>query len=273
MKLFYYTNGSFLANLNPLSKLLTPMPVFILLAVINDIWTPLFFIFLTTIILLFLGKIPIKNYLKMAIPILLFSFSILILFLFAAKKEVITGSPILFSIGSFNVYQESLSVGLIIALRLFALMIIWMPFSLTTEPSDLIRSLTQNLKMPYRFCYAVMTGFRFIPMMENEFQTIRSAHKVMGISEKSGILSNFKKTKRYSIPILVNAIRIGERTALSMDGRAFGAFEERTFYKSMYFKRADWIYMSIYWVISALILVILQYAGLMGEIHIFHGFG
>ena len=76
-----------------------------------------------------------------------------------------------------------------------------------------------------------MVAFRFIPMIETEFNVVRSAHKVMGFSDEKGIFSYFNKLKRYSVPLIVNSIRIGSRTALSMDSRAFGAFEERTFFK------------------------------------------
>lgn len=62
-----------------------------------------------------------------------------------------------------------------------------MPFSLTTEPSTFIRSLIQNLNIPYKFSYGVMVAFRFIPMIETEFNVVRSAHKVMGFSDDKGI--------------------------------------------------------------------------------------
>lgn len=116
-----------------------------------------------------------------------------------------------------------------------------------------------------------MVAFRFVPMMETEFNVVKSAHKVMGISDEGGIQSYFEKTKRYSIPLLVNAIRIGERTALSMDGRAFGAFKERTFFDKIEFKKIDLIYIVGFWIISAIILVSLYESGLMGEIGFYFG--
>jgi energy-coupling factor transport system permease protein len=178
---------------------------------------------------------------------------------------------VLFSIGPFNIYQISLYAGSAIALRIYALLILALPFSLTTEPSNFIRSIIQNLNLPYKFSYGVMVAFRFLPMMETEFNVVRSAHKVMGIADESGVRSYFEKTKRYSVPLLVNAIRIGERTALSMDGRAFGAFEERTFFREIEFKKIDWIYIFSFWTVSAIILITLYLTGLMGEIGFYFG--
>lgn len=274
MKFLYYDNNSFLNRLNPLSKIAAPIPIFILLCIINGVWTPVAFIVLNVFIILVLGKVPLNKFLKISIPILLFAFSIFLLFLFVTRKELTMGSPVLFTVGSFNVYQTSVYAGTAIGLRIYALLILALPFTLTTEPSKFIGSLIQNLKLPYRFSYSVLVAFRFLPIMETEFNVVRSAHKVMGISEKKGIRSYYEKTKRYSIPLIVNAIRIGERTALSMDGRAFGAFKERTFFRKIEFKGMDWFYIFSFWIISALILLTLYKFGLMGEVGLYyHSFG
>jgi len=233
---------------------------------VNNIFMPIAFIFLAVFIIIALGKIPFTKFIKISVPILIFSFSILILFLFAARKELVIGSSILFSVGPLNIYQASLYAGLVIALRIYALLILTLPFSLTTEPSDFIRSTIQNLKLPYKFSYGVMVAFRFLPLMETEFNVVRSAHKVMGISDKKGFSSYFEKTKRYGVPLLVNAIRIGERTALSMDGRAFGAFKERTFFRKIEFTKVDWGYMIFFWIISIVIILMIYQTGLMGKI-------
>lgn len=116
-----------------------------------------------------------------------------------------------------------------------------------------------------------MVAFRFIPMIETEFNVVRSAHKVMGFSDEKGIFSYFNKLKRYSVPLIVNSIRIGSRAALSMDSRAFGAFEERTFFKKLKFDRDDWIYVLMYWITGSLIFFIAYKFGLMGEIGFYLG--
>lgn|GEM_PF-1746934 len=271
MKIFFYDNASFLNKLNPLSKIISFFPFLFLICLINEIWIPLAFIVFTALIILTLGKIPIIRFLKISAPISIFSLSIFILFLLAARSDLTAGSPILFSIGSFNIYWTSVYLGLIYAVRIYSLLILALPFSLTTEPSNFIRSLIQNLNIPYKFSYGVMVAFRFIPMIETEFNVVRSAHKVMGFSDEKGIFSYFNKLKRYSVPLIVNSIRIGSRAALSMDSRAFGAFEERTFFKKLKFDRDDLIYVLMYWITGSLIFFIAYKFGLMGEIGFYLG--
>lgn len=271
MKIFFYDNDSFLNRLNPLSKVVTSLPFIFLICLINEIWIPLAFIVFTAFIVLVLGRIPLIRFLKILAPISIFFISIFILFLLASRSDLTVGSPILFSIGEFHFYEYSVRLGLIYAIRIFALLILILPFSLTTEPSTFIRSLIQNLNIPYKFSYGVMVAFRFIPMIETEFNVVRSAHKVMGFSDDKGIFSYINKIKRYSIPLIVNSIRLGGRTALSMDSRAFGAFENRTYFKTLTFNRNDWIYIFAYWIIGLLIFIVAYKFGLMGKIGFYIG--
>lgn len=271
LKIFFYDNDSFLNRLNPLSKVVTSLPFIFLICLINEMWIPLAFIALTAFVVLVLGRIPLLRFLKISAPISIFSVSIFILFLLASRGDLTAGSPILFSIGAINVYASSVRLGLIYAIRIFALLTLILPFSLTTEPSTFIRSLIQNLNIPYKFSYGVMVAFRFIPMIETEFNVVGSAHKVMGFSDDKGFFSYFNKIKRYSIPLVVNSIRIGGRTALSMDSRAFGAFEDRTYFKTLTFNRNDWIYIFAYWIVGLSIFIIAYKFGLMGEIGFYMG--
>ncbi|MBP1946231.1 energy-coupling factor transporter transmembrane component T family protein [Methanobacterium petrolearium] len=271
MKFIYHDNDSFLNRLNPLSTVFAALPFFTLLCFINSIWPPIAFIVLNVFIIFALGKVPLTTFFKLSIPVIILSLSLFVFYLLGARPELTAGSPVLFTIGALNIYQASFMAGVAIALRIYALLLFSFPFVLTTEPSNFIRSLIQNLKIPYRFSYGVLVAFRFVPMMETEFNVIRSAHKVMGISEKKGIQSYFEKIKRYSIPIIVNAIRIGERTALSMDGRAFGAFDERTYFRKMEFKSIDWVYIFSYWSVCTIILLVLYNFGLIGDIGVYYG--
>lgn len=45
-----------------------------------------------------------------------------------------------------------------------------------------------------------------------------------------------------------------ERTALAMDGRAFGALETRTYYKQTTFGPRDYLFVGCFWIISVAIV-------------------
>jgi energy-coupling factor transport system permease protein len=47
------------------------------------------------------------------------------------------------------------------------------------------------------------------------------------------VVDRLAEFRRLAIPLLAAAIRRSERTALAMDARAFGAFADRTYLRSM----------------------------------------
>jgi energy-coupling factor transporter transmembrane protein EcfT len=42
--------------------------------------------------------------------------------------------------------------------------------------------------------------------------------------------------------------------ALAMDARAFGSQEQRTYYHRLRFTRADWLFITAYWLVSGTIV-------------------
>lgn len=106
--------------------------------------------------------------------------------------------------------------------------------------------------------------FRFVPMLHGEHGVIRAAHKVRGVSDKGGLRARYDQMRRYAIPLMATAIRRGERTALAMDGRAFGAFDQRTYCRRLRFTRRDAAFVLGFWLTS--LAIALWRAGLLGPL-------
>lgn len=114
-----------------------------------------------------------------------------------------------------------------------------------------------------------MAAYRFVPMLNFELTVIRAAHKIRGISDRGGLKAKFEQTKRYALPLLSTAIRKAERTALAMDSRAFGAFENRTYYRMQKFTLRDLLFILTFWIIGIVIIVTLKQLGLFGPLLVF----
>ncbi|MGV8146589.1 MAG: energy-coupling factor transporter transmembrane component T family protein [Alkaliphilus sp.] len=269
MKNFYYKQNSFLHRLNPISKMLSTIPLVLLVLFVTDPWTPIIFCLLFALVTVGLGKIPLLHYSKIMLPLVIFSLIFVITYPFLVSVERVTHTPIAFSIGAITVYWGGIVFAIVIALRMCAIIMSALLFSLTTNFSDFIGSLVQQLKVPYKIGYTSMAAFRFIPMLNFELTVIRAAHKIRGISARSGPRSKFQQMKRYTVPLLSTAIRKAERTALAMDSRAFGAFENRTYYRVLKFKSSDFIYVIAFWILGASIVVLLREFGLFGNLLVF----
>jgi energy-coupling factor transport system permease protein len=57
-----------------------------------------------------------------------------------------------------------------------------------------------------------------------------------------------------------------------MDGRAFGAFEDRTYYRRMVFAARDWWFVACFWLASLTLVLVLKQTGLLGPLVLLQSF-
>lgn len=131
--------------------------------------------------------------------------------------------------------------GATMAVRLLAILSASAMFVLTTDPSRLVRSLIHQAHISPRIAYSVFVAYRFVPLLEVEFETIRAAHQMRGGARGNGPLDRVREVVGYAIPLLASAVRKGERVALAMESRGFGALpaSERTYFRVTTLGRAD----------------------------------
>lgn len=266
MQAFYVDRDSLLHRLNPLSKVLATLPVLAFVALTTEPWTPLAFIALTAALVLGLGQIPLGLFLRVAAPLALLMLGFLLVYPFVVRRELVEGSPLLFTLGPLAVYEAGAMYGLATALRVYALILLSLPFSLTTDASDFIRALVQQWRLPYKLGYGALAAFRFVPMLQSELRVIQAAHRVRGVAAGGGLRGAYAQARRYAVPLLATAIRQAERTALAMDGRAFGAYPARTYYRRMAFAPRDYWFVGGFWLVSLLLVLALWWGGLLGPL-------
>ncbi len=149
-----------------------------------------------------------------------------------------------------------------LSLRILSFAAFSVVFVKTTEASDLILSLVHQCRLHYRLAYGIMVGCRTLPLLQGEYETIRAAHRVRGVREGKGPLGLWSRVRRYAVPLLAGAVRRANRVALAMDARAFGAFPERTYRRTMQVRAADWLFMGCTVAASAGLILALWFAGL-----------
>ncbi|HET8928694.1 MAG TPA: energy-coupling factor transporter transmembrane component T [Microbacterium sp.] len=241
----------FLYRLNPLAKLAGPVPAMVLLVFVRDLATPLAFLALAYVLLLIGARVTWRTVglLALGIPI-----AVLVLgFSLSLWTDVsrIDHSVVVLQVGGWALYGEALATGFATALRLAAILALSLIPGLTTTGPDLVRSMIQQLRVPYRIGYTAMTAFRFVPRFRHELETIRAAHRVRGAFGGRGPFSAIARGFGYVVPLLAGAIRHAERVALAMDARAFGAHPTRTERYAVPFRTRDAVFIALFWVASA----------------------
>lgn len=225
---------NWLAEINPSYKLLIIAALFIVFLCVDNlnvmIWSSLFFL----ILYLMHRSVSVKLSIVLLFMALLSS-----LFSMTAMTLFGKGTHLLFHFGLIRISTESLARGLMLGLRSFTFGMLSLIFATTTEPVPFFYSLMQQCRMPVRFAYGCLAAFRMLPMMAEEFQILRQALKVRGLSRAKGVAATYNRFKRYCLTMLVQSIRRAQRTAVAMEAKRFSMTEARTFYYSIGWSRYD----------------------------------
>ena len=264
----YYEGDSFLHRRNPSLKLLSLMVLMLAVAMAFDPWTPTIFFLAGLAVQRFLGRVPLRN---LARPLLLF-FALGALgfvgsnaFFYAPPPGISLRSSvtILWQRGALRVTAEGLRMGVSLTIRMMAILTFSMLFVTTTDPTDLVLSLIQHARFPFRLGYGILVAYRFLPLWRTELAIIQAAHRVRGVGERATLKGRWEQLRRYAVPLLAGAIRKSERVAIAMDSKAFGALPRRSYYRQVRVTWLDWAMLAGTISATVVILLVLGRAGLL----------
>lgn len=242
----------FLYRLNPLAKLLAPVPAMLLLVFVRDAATPLAFVALSYLVLL----VGVSFTRRLALVLLALPLGALAIgfgFSLWTDPSRVDQSVVIWQIGSWTLYGGALMVGLATGLRIAAIVALALIAGLSTTGPDLVRATVQQLRVPYRIGYTALAAFRFVPRFGHELEVIRQAHRVRGAHGGRGPFTAIARWSGYMVPLLAGAIRHAERVALAMDARAFGAHPDRTERHLVPFRARDVVFIVLFVAVSAAI--------------------
>ncbi len=121
-------------------------------------------------------------------------------------------------------------------------------FGLTTRPVSLFYSLMQQWKLPPKYAYSFLAAMRLIPMMLEEFQALRHAHRIRGLHQHVSKWNMYATLRRYAIPLLAQSIRRAQRIAIAMEAKGFANETKRTYYYAIGYSAVDIIFI-LYFVV------------------------
>lgn len=246
----------FLYGLNPLAKLVAPLPAMVLLVFVRDLATPLAFLVLSYVVLLvgvsFTARLAgILLALPVGAAVVGIGFSLW------TDASHVDQSVVIWQIGAWTLYGGALEIGLATGLRIAAIVALSLIVGLSTTGPDLVRATVQQLRVPYRIGYTALAAFRFVPRFGHELEVIRQAHRVRGAHGGRGPFAAIARWFGYVVPLMAGAIRHAERVALAMDARAFGAHPDRTERHLVPFRARDVVFVVLFLTVSAVVLWIL----------------
>lgn len=165
-----------------------------------------------------------------------------------------TRGDIFWQLGMLKLYTGGLSLGLLMALRLAMLVLVFMQLITWTHPTDFALLLVK-LKVPYRYALLVGMGFRFLPLLEEELQTIYQCQQVRGL-ELNSVCQKIKGLLPVTLPLLLRAFQRATQVALSMELKGYGYSPTRTFCRELRYTRLD---LAVTLVLVAAVLALLTW--------------
>jgi energy-coupling factor transport system permease protein len=149
--------------------------------------------------------------------------------------------PVLVQVGPLQFSGEGLLRGIYLGTRFLVMVLISYLFVLTTAPDQLAYALMQA-GLPYRFGFTLVTALRLIPVFEGEALTVYRAQLVRGVSYKGKDWRGFwNNLQSYLLPLLVSAIQKVDALSISMEGRCYGMYRTRTYFRTREKYRGDWL--------------------------------
>ncbi|MFC3767162.1 energy-coupling factor transporter transmembrane component T family protein [Paenibacillus sp. GCM10012303] len=171
----------------------------------------------------------------------LFSLPALLLFVSSTTSMMFygKGETNWWDFGLIHITKESFFRGVQIGLKSLCFAFVGLLFALTTRPVFLFYSLMQQCKVPPKYAYSFMAAMRLLPIMFEEFQTLRHALAVRGVGREKGLKGLYRKMKAYSVPMLAQSIRRAQRIAVAMEAKRFAGNGRRTYYYVVGFGAVD----------------------------------
>jgi energy-coupling factor transport system permease protein len=249
-RITYQPGDSFLHRLHPLVKAAWLMMGTVLVFVVESPW-----LVLGAVALLLLGFHLAGARLGQIRGTRLFATTALLLGLL--QVLFVQEGRTLLQVGPLSITMGGLEAAAYVAGRFLAVILLSYLFVLTTEPNELAYAL-MRAGLPYRYGFALITALRLVPTFEQEGQIVYNAQLARGVAYDVRSPRRFVTLARqFFLPLLVSALGKVDSLSVSMEGRCFGKYPQRTFLREVQMREMDgWALAGLVWVGVATVVIL-----------------
>ena len=238
---------SFMHAIDARAKIL-PILLLLILHLLTDSW--LFSISMLALVLisLYFSGVDQKIAKENSIPIFYF-------ILFTAGYHLLFSgrdSEALFTIFNISLYKGAVVSAFYYSLRLVLFLFTVFFITLTCSPSQLSEAITKllrplkMLKFPLSdFSLLLFISLRFIPILYDEYNTIKNAQRIRGVKYQGSFISKILNLKSLLIPLFLSSIRRADELADALQVRGYDSRKERTFYTTSKLSYIDISFLSL----------------------------
>ena len=217
----YVDNGSWLCKVHPFTKLAyiaTAISVPLLVGKLS---------FFAIFIALSLAVLASGRLLKRVVPLIAFSFTILITIFLIHGLFNQSNRNILFSIGPLHFYREGLLYALHIGCNVLNMLLSFAILVLSAKPSELVEELEKRGFS--RMGYIITSVFQIVPQMTGTMNTITDAQRSRGLETEGSLLTRAKAFLPLISPVVMSSLINTRERAVALEVRGFAAKQKKTY--------------------------------------------
>jgi energy-coupling factor transport system permease protein len=260
----YAPFNSFVHRLDPRSKLfiLVLMMVAVFYSYQSQVMTFVMggILFLIIFVILLVSRISLRQLFSSLKALWIM---IIILLLINILVPPVNATNIAFSVGSFNVFWESILQSAKIILRLVMMISLTLILTATTKPLDLTYALEwymyplKIIKFPtHEIAMTISIALRFIPTLLDETMRIMNAQASRGVDFEHGkIKEKIKAILSLIVPLFMSAFQRSEELANAMEARGYNPRAKRTRYRNLHWSLGDTFALILIMVLTAGVIV------------------
>ena len=218
----YVDNGSWLCKVHPFTKLAyiaTAISVPLLVGKLS---------FFAIFIALSLAVLASGRLLKRVVPLIAFSFTILITIFLIHGLFNQSNRTILFSIGPLHFYREGLLYALHIGCNVLNMLLSFAILVLSAKPSELVEELEKR-GFSRRMGYIITSVFQIVPQMTGTMNTITDAQRSRGLETEGSLLTRAKAFLPLISPVVMSSLINTRERAVALEVRGFAAKQKKTY--------------------------------------------
>ena len=218
----YVDNGSWLCKVHPFTKLAyiaTAISVPLLVGKLS---------FFAIFIALSLAVLASSRLLKRVVPLIAFSFTILITIFLIHGLFNQSNRNILFSIGPLHFYREGLLYALHIGCNVLNMLLSFAILVLSAKPSELVEELEKR-GFSRRMGYIITSVFQIVPQMTGTMNTITDAQRSRGLETEGSLLTRAKAFLPLISPVVMSSLINTRERAVALEVRGFAAKQKKTY--------------------------------------------
>lgn len=253
----YYDTQSPIHSLDPRTKLVATLVMVVILFLATN-WASMLFCTAAVALMFALAHIAPSHAIHSILPL---SFVIIISALF--NLFFVQGGSILVDWSWLKISEDGVTSALFLALRLTLLLMLGSLLTMTTTSFDITEGMKELLSPLRRigipideFAFVMGTALGFVPLIANEFSSIRKAQLSRGADLKSSPRRGMSSIVSIIIPMFAGIFRHADKITEAMEARCFQGLAKRTLLQPLAFHPRDAIAFASIAAIAACVVLI-----------------